>query len=785
MVTNEKQPKTVTISVRELVEFIMRSGSIDNRYGGLDRALEGARIHRRLQKAGGENYQAEVSLSLESPFKGYTLLVEGRADGIIRDENGITIDEIKTTGVPLESIHEDFNALHWAQAMCYGHMYCLRENLDIVQIRLTYYQVETSEIKRFIRLFTANELETFYADLLARYQMWSDMTEKWQTLRDESIKSLPFPFEQYRKGQRTLAVTAYKTIRDNGKLFCQAPTGIGKTISTLFPAVKAIGEGISEKIFYLTAKTITRQVAENACHLMRQKGVRLKTVTLTAKDKICFQAERNCNPDVCTYADGHFDRVNDALYALLNAEDTYTREIIEEYAQRFHICPFELALDLSLWSDCIIADYNHAFDPQIYLRRFFANKEGNYVFLVDEAHNLVDRAREMFSAGLHKSDFLQVHKALDKKDRFRKAVAQINTLLLTRRKLMEDKTFFTEKTPDEELQQLLIDFIPQCEEWLQEHPHAEQEEAVLNLYFNCLTFIKIAELYDDHYTTILQTDKNDLEIRLFCLDPSHLLQDAMKRAKASILFSATLTPLNYFQAVLGGDENSITLDLPSPFRRENLCLLMADNISTKYKDRQESLAHIVSLIGATIRAKKGNYMVYFPSYAYMQMAYEAFIAAYPAVETILQQTAMEDAEKEAFLQRFDAENAETLVGFCVMGGIYSEGIDLQGDRLIGSIIVGVGLPQINPEQDVIRQYYNQSNGSGFAFAYQYPGMNKVLQAAGRVIRGEEDRGVVLLIDERFTSLSYRPLLPRHWYGYQAVRNEKALSHHLALFWQTK
>lgn len=515
---------------------------------------------------------------------------------------------------------------------------------------------------------------------------------------------------------------------------------------------------------------------------MREEGLRLRTVTLTAKDKICFLEQRNCNPDACPYADGHFDRVNDALWEMLEREDVFTREVVETYACRHRLCPFELALDLTLWSDCIIADYNYVFDPQVYLRRFFSGGKSPFVFLIDEAHNLVDRAREMYSAGLQKSAFLQLSRTLDKKDKLRRSLGRINTAMVAMRKECGEAGFLKRKEPYLEFHKQLTRTAADCEEWMQRHPHAPQEEQLLTLYFDILTFLKIAELYDERYITWVQTKGSEVVLRLFCLDPSYLLSKAMERGKASVLFSATLTPLDYFISVLGGDENSKRLTLTSPFPQENLCLLVSDRISTKYKDRQDSLVPVADQIALTVSGKKGNYLAYFPSYAYLREVYQVFQKRYPAVATIVQRSGMEEEEREAFLQRFQADAADTLVGFCVLGGIYAEGIDLRGERLIGTVIVGVGLPQIGPEQDMIRDYYDRRDGRGFDYAYRYPGMNKVLQAAGRVIRDESERGVVVLIDQRFTSSAYRPLLPQHWRHYAAVRDGRMLEERLRRFW---
>ncbi len=773
----------IKVSVRTLVEFLMRSGSLDNRFGGMDRAAEGSRIHRTLQKQAGDSYSAEVALSIEAPCGVYTLLIQGRADGVITDSSGVMIDEIKSTATPLHLIDDSYSGVHWAQAMCYAYIYSVQNNLESIRVRLTYYNIETDEIKHLVRNHTYDSLEIFFSDLIGRYRIWNELQQSWTGTRNVSIKASQFPFKEYRKGQRKLAVAVYRTIQKDLKLYCQAPTGIGKTISTLFPSVKAMGEGHAEKIFYLTAKTITRQVAEEACNLLKKDGLKLKTVTFTAKDKICFLEKRECNPDACRYAKGHFDRVNDALFAALQVEDTFTRDLIEQYAEEYTVCPFEYMLDLSLWCDCVIADYNYVFDPKVYLRRFFDDKPGDYIFLIDEAHNLVDRSREMYSAKLSKSSFLQMKKLLDKKDKLTKSLTRVNKAMLEIRKECVGESYLVKKDQYSDLQNLLFSFSSACEEWLKNHPRAPQSEPLLNLFFEVYSYLKISELYDERYVTIVETNRSEVTLRLFCLDPSFLLEEAMKRGKSAILFSATLTPLQYFTSILGGGDSGKNLLLPSPFPRDNLCLLISNRISTKYKDRSSSLRPISDQIVEVVKCKTGNYIVYFPSYSYMKAVYDVFCEENPHINTIIQHSAMDEQEREEFLNLFSTDNTQSMVGFCVLGGIYSEGIDLKGDRLIGAIIVGVGLPQINLEQDIIRSYFNKINNSGFAYAYMYPGMNKVLQAAGRVIRSATDKGVVLLIDERFTNHTYRQLLPDHWAGYKTISNTAQIAEHIKPFWE--
>ncbi|HIW73555.1 MAG TPA: ATP-dependent DNA helicase [Firmicutes bacterium] len=780
--------KEVRLSVRQLVEFVLRGGSIDNRSGGMDRAQEGGRIHRRMQKEGGERYRAEVFLRHTQEYQGFLFTVEGRADGIIAGEGAVTVDEIKTTRLDLAAVGEDFNRLHWAQALCYAYFYALQNGQESMNVQLTYVHVnefgDPDGTKRFLRSHALQELSAAFTQLLDRYKRWADFSCEWAAKRDASISALSFPFPAYRRGQRSLAATVYRTIVEEGTAFCQAPTGIGKTVSTLFPAVKAMGEGVLSKIFYLTAKTITRQAAEEAFAHMREGGLAFKTVTLTAKDKICFLEETACNPEQCPYADGHYDRVNDVLFGLLQDGDHMTRERIEQAAREGRVCPFELALDLSLWCDCVICDYNYLFDPVMYLKRFFAEGRGEYAFLIDEAHNLADRAREMYSARLDKAMFLELKRRIASEDKaMSKALGAVNDEFIALRRQCGDKRYVERLLPPDELGRALVRFTGECEGFLRRHADSPDAPDLLQLYFDALLYLKILELYDEKYLTAVELWGSEVAVTLCCLDPSGLIRTALDRGRAAVFFSATLTPLDYFSAVLGGDEDSRRIALPSPFERDHLKLLIADRISTRYRDREGSLRPVAELIARTVQAKDGNYLVYFPSYQYMNDVYAAFTALCPRTDTLLQLSGMSEEEREDFLARFDRANERTLVGFCVLGGIYSEGIDLKGDRLIGTVVVGVGLPQMGKEQDRIRDYYNRNGGTGYEFAYQYPGMNKVLQAAGRVIRGEQDRGVVVLVDDRFNTPSYLRLFPEHWRGCRLVRTPEALERELREFWQ--
>ena len=765
------------ISVRNLVEFILRSGSIDSGITGRNRLEEGARVHRKLQKA--EGYQAEVFLSITETHSGVEFTVEGRADGIIITESGVTVDEIKSTLTPLELINEDHSVMHWAQVMCYGYIYSVKNGMDQIDIRLTYYEMETGGIKRFTRSAPLSELQAFFARLLEKYAIWVQFEGEWKETAIASMKALGFPFESYRGGQRKLAAAVYRTILAEGRLFAMAPTGIGKTISTVFPTIKAMGEGTCEKIFYLTARTVTRQAAQAALDKMRDNGLRVKTVAITAKDKICFLDERKCSPAYCEYADGHYDRINDAIMDVLRSCENVTHEIAANYAKRHMVCPYELTLDLTLWSDVIICDYNYAFDPQVYLKRFFTDG-GDYVLLIDEAHNLADRAREMYSALISKRDILAARGTQQNRPPvFRKHLNKINKHLIEKRRECDEAGFLIEKDPPRQLISLLEMFAIEFSGWLGENPDPEPE--LLEVYFDVLSFLKISEFYNEAYATLYETGTSgELTVKLYCSDPSCFLDERFSCVTAATLFSATLTPARYFIDVLGGGEGCKYIALPSPFPQENLLMLIAGDISIKYKDRDSSTGRIADMIKTTAEGKSGNYIVYFPSYKYLTDVHNRFCEKYPHVRTVRQETGMTEDERDRFLSLFDG-GGEAIMAFCVLGGIFSEGIDLIGERLIGTVIVGVGLPQINRELDIVRDHFDET-GRGFDFAYRLPGMNKVLQAAGRVIRSEEDKGVVLLIDDRFTTRRYTELFPEHWQHWRTIRGTSELSKELEKFW---
>ena len=774
--------KIIKISIRNLVEFIMRHGSIDNRYTSSIKAIEGIRGHQRVQKSYGDNYTAEVPLKYTLTYEDLEIMVEGRADGILIEDEKTIIDEIKTTTKDLLLIDENTNPLHWAQAKCYGYIYSMQNELDNIDIQITYYNIDTKSTRILRQSYTLKELEEFFFWLIDEYKSWAQLESDWVNKRNESIKKLKFPFENYRPGQRELAVRVYKSITDSKKCFAQAPTGTGKTISTLFPAIKAMGEDKTSKIFYLTAKTITREVAQNTISLMRKKDLKLKAVTITAKEKICKMDEVNCNPEYCPYANGYFDRINNSLKDILVKYNDYSKDNIEKISEEYMLCPFELSLDLTNLSDVIICDYNYVFDPRVYLKRFFDTKTTDYTFLIDEAHNLVDRAREMYSATLNEEKFVKVKKLISKKDkRITKVIKEIQSYFEDK---LEDLTTLDENDLVEseaplELCEILSSFIKFVDEYLARTN--EENEELMDLYFDVYSFLSISDFYDKNYTTIYTKTFNGMTIKIYCVNPQKVIEEKMKKAKSNIIFSATLIPMDYFMKMYSYDEEDFIINLKSPFDVKNRLLMIGDNVATTYSKRFETSEDIASYIANCVQAKKGNYMVFFPSYKYMDLVFDKMKENYPNINTSIQESNMSEEEKEEFLSMFDEDNKETHVGFCVLGGHFSEGIDLTNDKLIGVIIVGVGMPQIGIERDIIKDHMKDSN-KGFDYAYVYPGMIKVLQAAGRCIRTDDDKGVILLLDNRYSQRRYQSLFPYEWYPNFRVRKSDDVKTLCEEFW---
>ena len=754
----------IKISVRNLVEFILREGDIDNRISRTadKEAMQlGSKMHRKIQRQMGSSYHAEVPLKMVLYEENYDLQVEGRADGIVEEEE-ITIDEIKGVFRDLEQVEKPIT-VHLAQAKCYAYIYGRQKKLEKISVQMTYCHLETEEIKRFKENYLLEELEIWFNNLIEEYKKWAEFQIDWKKERNRSIKQIDFPYE-YRKGQKELATSVYKTILRRKKLFIQAPTGVGKTMATVFPSVKAVGEGLGEKIFYLTAKTITRTVAEQAFQLLKKQGLHYKVVTLTAKEKICFCEDKECNPERCPYAKGHYDRVNQAVYDMITTTDDMSRENIEIYAKKYEVCPFEMSLDVALWVDAVICDYNYVFDPNAHLRRFFADEvKGEYLFLIDEAHNLVERAREMYSATIYKEEFLEakrIVKFLDK--RLERKLDICNRQLLELKR--ECETYQVHQSVGH-FSISMTNLLMELERFMEECERTDVKEELLEFYFHVRTFLNVYDILDENYTIYTELDEEgNFKLKLFCVNPALNLQNFLDKGNSTIFFSATFLPIHYYKQLLSTEKDNYAIYVNSPFDTKNREILIGSDVSSKYTKRNiQTYEKIAFYIIETLKVKRGNYIAFFPSYQFMENVYEILEQKLTEETTcLLQGKMMTEQKREAFLEEFSKEREGNLLGLCVMGGIFSEGIDLTEEKLVGAFIVGTGLPQICYEREILRQYFEKKNGKGFDYAYLYPGMNKVLQSAGRVIRTETDRGVILLLDERFLQWQCQEIFPREW-----------------------
>ena len=763
---NYSEKKTqLHISVRNLVEFIFREGDIDNRSSramSADAMMEGTRIHRKIQSSMGKEYQAEVPLSLVVEGDLYELTVEGRADGIFTEDGKCFVDEIKGMYRRVE-LFEKPVFVHRAQAMCYAYIFALQNNMETIGIQMTYCNLETEQTKYFREEFSFEEIKKWFDDLMEEYGKWATFQCEMKNQRQASIKELDFPYE-YRPGQKKLVSDVYRTIMRQKLLFMQAPTGVGKTISTIFPAVKAVGEELADRIFYLTAKTITAAVAKETFALLEKNGYRAKTIQITAKEKLCPCDEMECNPVTCPYAKGHFDRVNDAVFDLLHRCEMIERDDILSQADRYTVCPFELCLDTASWCDNIICDYNYVFDPNVYLKRFFQEGiKGDYIFLIDEAHNMVERSRQMYSAQIYKEDFLTVKRIMKEHSRsIEKALEKCNKILLGMKRECENYTVY------DTFGNMVFSFMrlmTLLDEFLQKANEFPGKKDVMDFYFELRNFLNIYDLVDEHYVMYSELEADGrFMLKLFCVDPSLNIQKRLDKGKSAVFFSATFLPVNYYKSMLSTKKDNYAIYADSTFDSKKRLLAMATDVSTRYTRRSRSeYERIAGYINAVVTQKTGNYMVFFPSYKMMNDVADIYCEKYAdETELMLQKNNMSEAEREEFLDRFSEESDRTLVAFGIMGGIFGEGIDLKNDRLIGAIVVGTGLPQISNERTILKDYYDAENGCGFDYAFRYPGINKVLQAAGRVIRTTEDTGVILLLDERFWQREYDLLYPREW-----------------------
>jgi DNA excision repair protein ERCC-2 len=755
-----------------MVETVMLSGSL-SAMASSARLLEGIRGHQALQAVAEDGARNEVSVSGVVSSEHIELTVYGRIDRLYGETH---VEEIKTTYLESERLAAG-DPQHWAQAKCYAYLFCEMAQIESIKVSLTYFHLDTGEITTLYEAHTRESLAGFFTSLTCRYLALLEAEYVHERALREDIRAMAFPYPTFREGQHELAAQVYYAIREKSALLAQAPTGTGKTMAVLFPALKALAEGHAAKIFYLTARTTQQEAAVHAAK--RMQAPHLRAMVISAKEKMCVYDQPICREGDCPRAEGYYDRLAEALRDMVKLDGIFTPDVIRAYAAKHFLCPFELSLDLSLSCDLIICDYNYAFDPRVRLQRFFQNGRG-FVLLVDEAHNLPDRARSMYSAAISLSAIVETRRSIPKQQRKGPLYRALKRLEAEFAALFEaiDPPLAQEQPPESlasvieaTLDQLLAESIP------------ADRALARQLSFDLSSFRFVLDLYDPRYRTLYQGGKTTRTITLFCTDASQKLAEVYKRCRSEILFSATLSPFSFYRDLSGVKAETPFLSLPSPFPPEHLAVFHLP-LDTRFAAREATLAQVCEAICAFARARdRGNYLVFAPSHAYLQKLSALLHESLPEVTLLEQTPKMDDEARADFLARFVPDVTGITLGLAVMGGVFAEGIDLPAERLSGAVVVGVGLPQVCLERDVLRDAYEASYQSGFRYAYQYPGMSKVLQAAGRIIRTETDRGALLLIDTRYSLSDYRALLPPHW-QIQRVRHIEALSLALQRFWNT-
>lgn len=789
------------MSVRELCERAHKSGNLDARNPRRSLSV-GARLPETDPFAEDwriEGEHTEVLLCNTTTFRGIAVTVQGVADKVIRCGKDFVVEEIKIAQNGRYPQGRDA----FSRLRCYAYFLAAAQQLTFVTLRTRVVYKDGRDDEIIDKRMDKAELYSFYQGLLER--VWSFV--QWEILRRTelipSVEGIAFPYKMPREGQTELAQATFRAIRKGRRLVAHAPTGIGKTMSTLYPSVKALGSGFCERIFYLTAKQNVRREAYAAAGKLFECGARIRTIILYAKEQMCLRdggckegCASACNPISCPYARGYYDRCDGAILELLSRQNGFPRSILQDVARAHRICPYELSLDLSEQCEIIICDYNYVFDPAVSLRRYFDEngERGKYVFLIDEAHNLPDRVRDMFSCRLDATNFERVYARVnaDADPRlevllggFVMTLHRLSSLCRENAKKTEDGTkngYYLSREPLRKFWEEAEKFKQGIEGFLRSFPDHSLALPLQELLSDVKKYLLLGCYYDERFLTYVQLLRGKITTEIYCLDPSGVIGTSLGRAVSSVLFSATLTPLDYFSDLCGCGKSADMLQLLSPYDPKNLCLTVMPSIDTSMEERAKSYKRVATMIAAAVSAKPGNYIVYFPSYDYMQHVQERFAQKYPSVSCILQKRSMNPHERDAFLDFFKNDEGKLRIAFCVLGGGFSEGVDLPGDRLIGVIVVGVGMPGISNERNFLRDYFENKCERGFDYAYTYPGMNRVLQAAGRVIRSETDRGIVVLIDRRYATEPYMRLFPPHWEDVVAAGDAGSLAARVERFW---
>ncbi|MBE6037743.1 MAG: ATP-dependent DNA helicase [Anaerofustis stercorihominis] len=755
--------KAIGVSVKNLVQTALRKGHIDNRYVARNRAEEGSIVHRIIQKTYSEDDRREVSVSYSWEKNDINLIIGGRIDGILNVNTDPTIEEIKSTNLQAEDIEEPFRT-HLAQAKAYAFIYAADNSLGKIKVRMNYYSLSEKVSKYFLYEYTFTELEEFFNDICEKYFMYVELKLSLSDDINKSIEECTFPFE-YRKYQRQVIAKIYTAQNEGKNIFICAPTGTGKTINALFPSLKKYPSLREGKIFYLTAKSTQKNVALYNLSLLKDRGLKAVTVEITAKEKACRMDTPSCNPDDCPYARDYYDKLWEVTNDILKNETLIDKNVINEYAEKYTVCPFELSLDMSDWSDIIVCDYNYVFDPAAALRRYFEEKGGEYIFLIDEAHNLISRSREMYSAQLSKKKIFSAANKVKANKKLNPHLRKIHAKFAEYQKSAEEDGILILEGVEEYIISLLYKFQAEADKFLTGNPQADGYDEIYELYFDMVAFLRIYDLMSDSH--IVYYDMEEESLILFCTDAKEYLSSRLKTAKSAVFFSATLSPLSYYCELLGGESTDYLLNVPSSFDKDKFEITADLSVKTTYAHRNAYYPVIADKIYKIINEKPANYMVFFPSYEFMQKVYDIYEEKYPTLNIVMTKRGLTEKERDEIISLMTPDADLSL--FAVSGGVFSEGIDLTGEKLYGAIIVGCALPMVSVKNELIRSHFEENGRDGFEYAYIIPAMNKVLQSMGRVIRTSDDEGIAYLMDERFAHAKYRRCFPQHYDNIRFVR----------------
>ncbi len=766
--------RTYKISIKDVINFFYLEGHISSTFLGKSRANLGTSIHTKLQKSRPDNYHKEYFLSDEICKESFKLVISGRADGIyerVKDDDIVIVEEIKSTYLDLASLKNNPNKYHLAQVICYAYLYSRDNQLNNICTHLTYYNLDNEQSLIIDNVHSFEELKSFYNEITEYYLAWINKLQDYRDSRDANLGTAKFPFADLRKGQRKVMVASYKTIEKEACIRIEAPTGIGKTSAVLFPALKSISTGLTDKLFYITNKGTISEVVKETINIFDKSNIKFKTVFITAKAKICFNPEKACDYHECEYAKDYFTkfRNNKSLFFKYN---TFTKEVIQNIALELKMCPFELALDLSSWADMIVCDCNYFYDPKARLKRFFEIVTENYTLLFDEAHNVPERVRAMFSAELSRNEVLSVKReAKSSPENIKKTLKNLNKYLLDIEKTFEVGNHIIEVL-NTDLLKLIRDFLKTMDSQLASGKPFPAKSLLIDFYFYLNDFVRLYELLDEHFVLYVEK-KQRLTIRIYCLNPKPIISEQTGRIKSAIFFSATLKPDEYFEYLLNVEsKENYLLEVESPFDKNNMCVMYDSIIDTTYKNRDSYYQEIALRIKATIKSYPGNYIVFFPSYKFLNSVLDFYQEDNDNPNLHIQSTSMTSEERQAVLNSYSISNNQLL--FAISGGFFGEGIDLQGQQLIGCIVVGISLPMVSFERELIKQYFSALGKSGFDYAFKFPALLRIVQSAGRLIRTETDKGVLYLVDKRFLHASYKKYLPISWESDYIIRKETNL-----------